>query len=187
LHEEKSHLLFNHFHNILGTKEQRKAMFNWAMLDLPRLPGHHCFNEEEVRGAILNLHAKKAPGPDDFTGAFYHGCWDIIKCEIMAAFNCFYNLTTSPLSKLNNALLTLLPKKEVAEFPRDFRPISLIHSVAKLFTKVLAGRLSRYIDRLVPQAQSAFIKRQCIQDNFLYVRNLARAYHRKKLQRCCSS
>jgi hypothetical protein len=76
----------------------------------------------------------------------------------MAAFNCFYNLTTAPLSKLNSALLTLLPKKEVDELPRDFRPISLIHSVAKLFSKVLACRLSRYIDRLVSQAQSAFIK-----------------------------
>jgi hypothetical protein len=176
LHEDKSHLLFNHFHNILGTKEQRPAMFNWAMLDLPMLPDHHClddrFSEEEVRGAILNLHAKKAPGPDGSTGAFYHGCWDIIKCEIMAAFNCFYNLTTAPLSKLNSALLTLLPKKEVAELPRDFRPISLIHSVAKLFSKVLACRLSRYIDQLVSQAQSAFIKCQCIQDNFLYVRSL---------------
>ena len=28
--------------------------------------------------------------------------------------------------------------------------------------------------------QSAFIKRRCIQDNFLYVRNLARTYHRKQ-------
>jgi hypothetical protein len=118
-------------------------MFNWEMLDLPRLPDQHClddcFSEEEIMGAILNLHAKKAPRPDGFTGAFYHGCRDIIKCEVMAAFNCFYNLTAGPLPKLNSALLTFLPKKEVAELPGDFRPISLIHSVAKLITKVLAG------------------------------------------------
>jgi hypothetical protein len=36
------------------------------------------------------------------------------------------------------------------------------------------------MDDLVSSAQSAFIKHQCIQDNFLYVRNLARAYHQKK-------
>ena len=33
---------------------------------------------------------------------------------------------------------------------------------------------------LVSISQSAFIKKRCIQDNFLYVRNLARAYHRTK-------
>jgi hypothetical protein len=37
------------------------------------------------------------------------------------------------------------------------------------------------IDGLVSNAQSTFIKRRCIQDNYLYVRNLARAYHRKKI------
>lgn len=33
---------------------------------------------------------------------------------------------------------------------------------------------------LVSQAQSAFIKKICIHDNFMYVRNLARQLHRKK-------
>jgi hypothetical protein len=37
------------------------------------------------------------------------------------------------------------------------------------------------MDGLVSTAQSAFIKNYCIQDNYLYIRNLARAYHRKKL------
>jgi hypothetical protein len=91
-----------------------------------------------------------------------------------------YNLTTSPQPKLNGALLTLLPKKEVVELPGEFKPINLIYSFAKLITKLLALRLSPYIDGLVSNSQSAFIKRRCIQDNFLYVPNLARAYHRKR-------
>jgi hypothetical protein len=85
-----------------------------------------------------------------------------------------------PLVKLNGAHITLLPKKEIAELPDDFRPISLIHSFAKLVTKVLARRLSPHIDHLVSGLQSAFIKKRCIHDNFLYVRNLARAYHQEK-------
>jgi hypothetical protein len=42
-------------------------------------------------------------------------------------------------------------------------------------------RLTPHINRLVSHAHSAFIKGQCIQENFLLVRNLARAYHRKKV------
>jgi len=72
----------------------------------------------------------------------------------------------------------LLPKVEVSTEPKDFRPISLIHSFAKLLTKVLAARLSCYIDSLISSAQSAFIKRRCIQDNYMYVRGLAIHYHR---------
>lgn len=78
----------------------------------------------------------------------------------------------------------LIPKLEVATEPKDYRPISLIHSFAKLLTKVLARRLSVYIDKLISSAQSAFIRRRCIQDNFLYVRGLARHYHRSKTPAC---
>jgi hypothetical protein len=77
-------------------------------------------------------------------------------------------------------VLTLLPKKVAPELPGDL-PISLIHSFTKLISKVLARRLAPHIDSLVSNARSAFIKYRCIQDNFLLVRNLTRAYHRKKV------
>jgi hypothetical protein len=111
---------------------------------------------------------------------FYRSCWEIIKHEIMAAFQCFYNLIAWPLPKLNGALLTLLPKSEIAERPSDLRSISLIHSFAKLVSKVLPVWLAPYIDSLVSNVQSAFIQCRYIHDNYLYVRNLARAYHWKK-------
>jgi hypothetical protein len=98
----------------------------------------------------------------------------------VAAFQCIHNQNTGSLLKLNGALLTLLPKKEIVEYPNEFRPISLIHYFAKLVSKVLALRLSPYMDYLVSNAKSAFINSRCLQDNFLYVRNLTRAYHRKK-------
>ena len=122
----------------------------------------------------------KAPGPDGFTGAFYKSCWHIVKSTILDAFNCLYHLNTAPLERMNSAAITLIPKKETTETIADFRPISLIHFFAKLISKVLSIRLSTQIDRLISISQSAFIKKRCIQDNFLYVRNLARAYHKTK-------
>jgi hypothetical protein len=113
-------------------------------------------------------------------GVFYRSCWEIIKHDIMASFHCLYNLTTGPLPKLNGVLLTLLPKSQTTKQPNEFRPISLIHSFAKLVSKVLAMRLTPHINGLVSNAQSTFIKHRCILDNYLYIRNLARAYHRKK-------
>jgi mannosylglycoprotein endo-beta-mannosidase len=74
----------------------------------------------------------------------------------------------------------LLPKKADATEISDFRPISLIHSAAKIFSKLLANRLSGELNGLVSRAQSAFIKKRSIQDNFMYTQNLIKSLHRSK-------
>jgi exonuclease III len=151
-HGDKEHVLHKHFQDIMGSREDRQATINWDVLNFPQLSEHNHlddpFTEEEIKGAIAELPAEKAPGPDGFTRVFYWACWDVI----IAAFQCMFNLTKGPLPKLNGALLTLLPKKQPAEAPGDFRPISLIHSFAKLVSKVLAIRLSIHIDGLISNA-----------------------------------
>jgi hypothetical protein len=81
---------------------------------------------------------------------------------------------------LNSANIALLPKKEGAEEISDYRPISLIHGLAKIIAKALALRLTPHMDDLVSHAQSAFIKKRSIHDNFLYVKNFATRLHRNK-------
>jgi hypothetical protein len=60
------------------------------------------------------------------------------------------------------------------------RSCSSIHAIAKIIAKVLAFRLSPLMNDLVSNAQSAFIKKRSIHDNFLYVRNLAKRFHKNK-------
>jgi len=74
---------------------------------------------------------------------------------------------------LNSVFLTLIPKKKAADQVKDFRPISLIHSFAKLVTKILANRLARKLHDLVANNQNVFIKGRCIQDNFMLVQQTA--------------
>jgi len=187
-HEEKEAVLHNYFSTIMGTKVQRSRSFNWNRLttieEIPVLEFDRPFTEEEVEKAIKCLPNDKAPGPDGFTNNFYKRCWGIIKFDILAAFHSIHVLHCGALEHINGAQLVLLPKADVASEPKDFRMISLIHSFAKLFTKVLAGRLAHYIDGLISPAQSTFINKQCIQDNYVYVCGLARHYHRTKTPAC---
>ncbi|KAF0905526.1 hypothetical protein E2562_007323 [Oryza meyeriana var. granulata] len=119
----------------------------------------------------------KAPGPDSFTGVFYKACWDIVRHDIMVVIHSFTSLRCNSLDLLNSANIVLIPKKNGADCIMDYRTISPIHGVGKLISKVLALRLQPYMDTLIDHAQSAFIKKRSIHDNFMYVRNMARRFH----------
>jgi hypothetical protein len=120
----------------------------------------------------------KASGPDGFTGLFYGTAWSIIKHDIMAAFHALWSLDGRSLHLVNQAYMILLRIKPDATTVGDYRPISLIHSFAKLFTKVLASRLSPKLHNLVACNQSAFVKGRVIHDNFKAVQLSAKALHR---------
>ena len=182
-HSEKEGILEHHFIGILGSRSDRSSLLDWERLQLPVLDDPDMdrpFTVEEIKNTIKEMPSEKAPGPDGFNGTFYKVCWPIIMDDLMAAVHSFYQLRAGPLEHLNAAYIVLIPKDVVCESAKDFRPISLINSFAKLITKMLAIRLSAHIDKLISKAQSAFIRGRCIQDNFMYVRNLARAYHRTK-------
>lgn len=51
----------------------------------------------------------------------------------------------------------------------EYRPISLIHSIAKIFSKLLANILAPHLQHMVSVNQSVFVKKRCIHDNFIYV------------------
>ncbi|GJY51536.1 RNA-directed DNA polymerase, eukaryota [Tanacetum coccineum] len=66
---------------------------------------------------------------------------------------------------LNNAsFIALIPKVADAKFVTDFRPISLIGSIYKVITKILADRLSLVISDLISDTQSAFVANRQILD-----------------------
>jgi hypothetical protein len=97
----------------------------------------------------------KAPGPDGFATCFLHIAWDIIRPDIMKAFDAFWHFDTRSFHLLNDALMILLPKKANAATMRDYRPISLIHIVGKIFSKVLASRPAPRLDKMISINQSA--------------------------------
>jgi hypothetical protein len=153
------------FNEILGTPAQRQHTLWLDALDLPRLNladlGER-FTEVEVLDVIRSLPPDKEPGPDGFTARFLQTCWDTIRSDLMAAFDAFWRLDTRNFHDVNGALLSLLPKSPEVKTLKDFRPISLIHLLGKLFSKVIANRLAPRLSSLIHPMQSAFIKGRLI-------------------------
>jgi hypothetical protein len=168
----------------------RTKNFNWTTIlmpqcDLAGLSGP--FTEADFKATVNNTASDKAPGPDGFSGAFFKACWNTIKVDIMADVNKYSNLHTNNLHWLNSANIALIPKKEGAKEVTDFCPISLIHAIAKIISKMMAARLATHMNKLVSNAQGAFINKRSNHYNFLYARNLARKLHKSKKKRQLSS
>lgn len=98
----------------------------------------------------------------------------------MEVFHQFYHLVGGGIASLNTIMVVLLPKKDGATTINDFRPISLIHSLAKLISKVLSIRLAAVIHTIISPAQTAFLKNKCIHDSYLFVQNAVRGLHPRK-------
>ena len=73
-----------------------------------------------------------------------------------------------------------MPKKADAKAVGDYRPISLVHSFAKLVSKLMANRLRPKMEFLVSNNQSAFIKGRNLHDNFMLVRQMARKINNRR-------
>ena len=48
------------------------------------------FEQEEVLRVVKELEGDKAPGPDGFSLAFFLHCWGVVKRDVLAVFEEFY-------------------------------------------------------------------------------------------------
>ena len=178
-HAEMAEAAYEHYDALLGTAVDRDCSIDLAPLiepiDLDDLDAP--FSAEEIWATVKRLPARKAPGPDGFTAEFVRAYWSIVRDDFVAVFQQLYEMRGRGFSKLNQALITLLPKRADASQLGEYRPISLIHLVAKMFAKTLSLRLASKLDVLVSHNQNAFIPGRSLHDNFVLVRQSARVLH----------
>lgn len=121
------------------------------------------FTVEEVKSVIFNCDGGKALGPDGFNMGFFKKEWGILQQDIMNMLESFHRLGTFD-RRINKSFLTLIPKVDKLDSINDFHPISLVRSLYKIISKVLAGRLQRVMGELIGPSQFAFLKGRQILD-----------------------
>ena len=142
----------NVFQNILSEKgDWRPSISGLSFSSLDSVQAgllEDVFSVEKVQAAVFGLNGDKAPGPDEFTLAFWQFCWDIVKHEVMGFFVEFQSSGRFERS-LNSTFIVLIPKKWGTDDLKDFRPISLVGSLYKILAKVLPNRLKRVVGNVI--------------------------------------
>ena len=82
---------------------------------------------------------------------------EVVEVDIQQIVSNFFSSGHLPRS-LNMTWVTLIPKFEGAQDMKDYRPISIVGSIYKIISKVLARKLRKLLGRLVGETQTAFNK-----------------------------
>ncbi|KAF3627776.1 putative HUA2-like protein 3-like [Capsicum annuum] len=106
------------------------------------------FGEQEIWESVKFCARDKAPGPNGFSMAFFTQCWEVVKTEVVAVVQNFYEQGVFEKS-FNATFVALIPKKVGAKELKDFRPISLIGSFCKIIAKILIEILKKVMNKLV--------------------------------------
>jgi hypothetical protein len=140
----------NHFDNVEWLHPNLDGI-DFPLLAHDKVEGlTNIFTLDEITEVVMGCDGSKSPGPDGFNFAFIKHFWDLLKNDVRILFDQFHGNECLPKC-LSSYFLTLIPKVKSPQVLGDYRPISLLGCLYKMVAKVLAARLTRVLDELIPK------------------------------------
>ncbi|KAG6512940.1 hypothetical protein ZIOFF_031079 [Zingiber officinale] len=121
---------------------------------------------EEVKHVVWEVCEDSATRSDSFSVAFNVACWEIIKLDVYNAVLDFFQGGSFPKGMAATTIV-FIPIKDNMQQWQNFSPISLCNVTNKIISKLLANRLSSFLDKIISPLQSEFIASRLISDNIL--------------------
>ncbi len=167
------------FYSELYRSENREAdeLANSFYVGLPKVSDESNsllekpLSASELHVALRSMDCGKAPGIDGLPIEFYKTFWSVLGGDLLSVLNDSPAGGLLPLS-CRRAVITLLPKKGDLKEIKNWRPVSLLCSDLKLFSKALAIRLREVVGQVIHRDQTYCVPNRSIFDNVYLIRDI---------------
>lgn len=128
--------------------------------------------EGELLLIIKTASKRTSPGPDGLCYNFYLNHFELLKIDLLNLFNSYLIHGAYPPASFSAGIITLIPKKGDNYDLSNKRPISMLNTDCKLFTKILWNRIQPLLDKLIGPGQAACVTDRSCVDNLRTFRNI---------------
>ena len=137
----------------------------------------------EIQLAVKQMKNNKAPGDDGVVIDIVKEGGEVLHKQLARLFtNCLNQRTIPP--EWNNAIIVLLHKKGDVKDINNYRPISLLSHMSKLFTKVIKNRIERQLDANQSREQAGFRSGYSTTDHLQVITQLVQKANEYELPMC---
>uniref|UniRef100_A0A1W7R675 Putative tx1-3 aae n=1 Tax=Aedes albopictus TaxID=7160 RepID=A0A1W7R675_AEDAL len=126
----------------------------------------------EIEQVVNEASKNSSPGPDGINYEFYVTFFDLLKNDLVSLYNSYLIGGDYPPGLFTSGIIALIPKKGDNLELANRRPISMLNSDYKIFTKILFNRLKPMMEKLLGPGQSASIENSSCVNNLSLLRNI---------------
>lgn len=145
-------------------------------------PFNYHFTPSQVKNAIIKSPIKKAPGHDLIVQPLLKAFPRKTLVFLTQIYNAMLRLAYFP-QRWKHANIVMVPKPEkIKENPTNYRPISLLPLLSKIFERLLLPELLQYLSHLIPDSQFGFRQsHSCPQQLHRVVDSILDTYEKKEV------
>ena len=137
----------------------------------------------EAQHAVKQMKIIEAPGDDGMVVDIIKEGGEVLYKPISRLFTNYLKQKTIP-TRWNNATIILLHKKGDVKVINNYRPISLLSHMSKLFTKVIKNRIEKQLDKMQAKEQAGFRSGYSTTDHLQVITQLVQKSNEYELPMC---
>lgn len=121
---------------------------------------------DEIKQAIKILPANKGPGPDHIHPKIIKNMQNVLIPELNHLFNTSIKNHHFP-NILKTSIITPVPKTGNLQLMKNYRPITTLNSIAKVFENIIYIKLHKNIMHNITTQQHGFLKKRSTETNLM--------------------
>ena len=143
----------------------------------------------EIESCISNLNNGKACSPtDNILNEYTKNTKDLLLPLYTKLFNCVLDTGFIPISWVKGVIIPVFKNKGDPMQTQNYRPITILSCLGKLFTSIINKRLTKYLESndVLDQNQAGFRSGYCCQDHIFTLYSIIEYLKKKRKQLFCA-